>query len=131
MFVDPDMLATTNLDILSGPVFVAALGVVAGVVSMLVYGRLSPQDRIQGLQQQLDALRTEMTAYDGDFAGAMTLTKQNLRLSLKRLGLALGPAVASGIPVLAALPLIGESYFTYFGSVAAAALFAKHRWKIA
>lgn len=98
---------------------------------MAIYGRLSPQRRIRDLDQQIADLRYELAAYDGDFAGAMALTRQNLSLALRRVGLALGPAVASAVPVLAFAPLVGTSYVIYFFAVAIAALTVKYAWKVA
>ena len=104
------------------------LGVVAGAVSMLVYARLSPQEKLQSLKSQATDLQQQMASFDGDFSGAMALAQQNLRLSLKRLGIALGPSLVSGIPVLAALPVIGEAYIAYFIAVAVAAIAIK-QWR--
>ena len=121
------MFEFANIVDLSVP---AGLGALAGVLSMLLYGRWSPQERLQELKTQSSELQQQMSDFDGDFAGAITLAKQNLGLSFKRLGLALGPSLLSGIPVLAALPLIGEAYITYFASVAVAAIIVKQWRKI-
>lgn len=107
-----------------------ALGIIAGALSMLLYGRWSPQERLQELKTQSTDLQRQMSDFDGDFSGAMALAQQNLSLSFKRLGLALGPSLLSGIPVLAALPFIGEAYITYFVSVAVAAIVVKQWRKI-
>lgn len=107
-----------------------ALGIVAGALSMLLYGRWSPQERLQELKLQCNALQRQMSEYDGDFSGARALAQRNLRLSFRRLGLALGPSLLSGIPVLAALPLIGHSFIAYFLTVALAAMVVKRWWKI-
>ncbi len=104
------------------------LGLVAGAISMLVYARLSPQEKLQDLKSQASDLQQQLSSYDGDFSGAMTLAQQNLRLSFKRLGVAFGPSLLSGIPVLAAVPLIGEAYIAYFVAVAISALAVK-QWR--
>lgn len=101
------------------------MGLVAGAASMLLYGRFSPQQRLQDLKSQAADLQQQMSNFDGEFSGAMTLARQNLRLSFKRLGLALGPSLLSGIPVLAAIPFIGSTYVSYFVAVAGAALAVK------
>lgn len=104
------------------------LGLVTGAMSMLVYARLSPQEKLQSLKSQAADLQQQMSSFDGDFSGAMALANQNLRLSFKRLGIALGPSLVSGIPVLAALPFIGEAYIAYFIAVAIAAIAVK-QWR--
>lgn len=108
----------------------AALGLAAGAASMAIYGRYSPQERLRELDTEIADLQRRLAAYDGEFAGAMALTRQNLALALRRLGLALVPAVASSVPVLALLPLVGESYLAYFAAVATAALAVKFLWKV-
>lgn len=76
---------------------------VSGVLSMLLYAISSPQRRLAELKSQTADLNRQLVAYDGDFNGAMTLTQQNLRLSFHRLGLAVGPSLLAGAPVLLAL----------------------------
>jgi hypothetical protein len=124
------LLAIVQVGTFWGPLFVAALGLFSGIVSMAIYHRYSPQKKIRELKHHLDGLQRELATYDGDFAGAMTLSKQNVRLSFRRLGLALMPAVASALPVLAPIPLVGESYITYFSVVAVSALAVKYFWKV-
>jgi hypothetical protein len=128
---DMELVTLADVGLYAGPYGAIALGLVAGALSMVVYSRLSPQAKIVELKGQLGELQREISAYDGDFAGALTLTRQNLRLAFRRLGLALGPALASGVPVLAAIPLIGESYVSYFVAVALSAIAVKIIWKIA
>jgi hypothetical protein len=114
-----------------GAVWAVALGLVAGMTSMAIYHHFSPQEKIRQLKHRLNSVQRELASYDGDFAGAMALTKQNVGLSLRRLGLAVGPAVASGLPVLAFLPLAGACFVVYFIAVAISALTVKYVWNIA
>ena len=104
------------------------LGAIAGTVSMLLYARVSPQSRLQELKSQASELQQQMASFDGEFSGAMALAQQNLRLSFKRLGIALGPSLLSGVPVLACVPLVGNAYISYFVAVAVAAIVVK-QWR--
>ena len=106
------------------------LGLCGGALSMAVYGRCSPQQRLRELNTQIAALQRQMADYDGEFAGAMVLTRQNLALAFRRLLLALGPAVASSVPVLALLPAVGASYIAYFIAVTFAAIVVKVVWRV-
>ena len=121
------MLDPINISELAVPI---ALGAVAGALSMLLYARVSPQARLQELKSHSVDLQRQMKDFDGEFSGAMALAQENLRLSFKRLGIALGPSILSGIPVLAALPLIGNAYISYFIAVALSAITVKQWRKI-
>jgi hypothetical protein len=113
------------------PAVACLLGLVAGVASMLIFRELSPQDRLRRLGDDMAAVRKQLSAYDGDFSGAMALTCENLRLSFQRLGCVVWPALASGLPVLLGLPAIGEALVPYFLAVIVAALTMKYQLKIA
>ena len=108
-----------------------ALGTIAGIASMLIYRRLSPQDRLRRLGDDIVAVRKQLNAYDGDFSGAMALTGENLRLSFRRLGCVLWPSLVSGLPVLSGLPTVGAHLVPYFLAVVVAALALKLQLKIA
>lgn len=84
-------------------------GLAAGVVSMWLYQRSSPQDRIAELMAQSVSLQQQMQAYDGDFDGMLKLSRENLQVSLRRLGYAIGPSLLAGLPVIALLWVIGET----------------------
>ena len=73
---------------------------ISGVLSMLFYAASSPQKRLAELKSQTADLQRQLAAYDGDFRGAMALSQQNLRVSFHRLGLALGPTLLAGAPVI-------------------------------
>jgi hypothetical protein len=109
----------------------ALLGVLAGAASMMLYRRVSPQLRLLALQDEIATLQQAMAAFDGDFSGAMALTRQNLRLAFCRLGMVLWPALVSSLPVFAVLPLVGHAYIPYCLCVTVAALTVKFVGKIA
>lgn len=111
--------------------FIATLGLLAGAASMAIYHRFSPQEKIRELKHQINDVQSRLSRYEGDFTGAMTLTRQNLALAFRRLGLALLPSVTSSLPVLFFLPLIAESFVLYFIAVAVSALTVKFVWNVA
>ena len=84
---------------------VVVWGALSGIASMLLYARTSPQERLRGLREQTAALQKQLATYDGDFSGAMALSRQNLALSFQRFGWALGPSLLAGAPVI--LMLVG------------------------
>ncbi|MCA9081161.1 MAG: hypothetical protein KDA58_11430 [Planctomycetaceae bacterium] len=86
-----------------------ACGLIAGAVSMWLYQRVSPQDRLNQLVAELEESRQAMQAYEGDFDGMLELSKQNMWLSLKRVGYALGPSLIAGVPVIAAFAWLGST----------------------
>lgn len=85
-------------------------GGLSGVLSMLMYWWTSPQKRLHDLKAQTVDLQKQLADYDGDFTGAMALTRQNLAVSLRRLGWALVPALVAGAPVLLVLVGVADVY---------------------
>lgn len=75
-------------------------GGIGGTVSMLLYRALSPQAAIRQARAGAAAARTALNAHDGAFAGAGPLIRGMLALSLRQLGLVLGPAVLAALPIL-------------------------------
>jgi hypothetical protein len=84
--------------------------VLSGIASMAVYAWTSPQQRLRDLKVQTTELQKQLAAYDGDFAGAMAITRQNLTLALARLGWALVPSLLAGLPVVLVLVGMFEVY---------------------
>ncbi len=107
------------------------LGALSGIVTMLYYSHLSPQEKLKALKGQTSALRRELANYDGDFAGAMTLSKQNLQLSLQSLSCVFWPSLLAGLPVLTALYFVGDQYLAFFAATFVAALITKFAFRIA
>lgn len=75
-------------------------GGIAGTLGMAIYRRLSPQERIASVRQELLVAQQALSTYDGPFAGLPPLMRRQLHLSLRQLWLSLGPSVVSGAPVL-------------------------------
>lgn len=85
------------------PARVIAWAMISGVVSMLVYKKFSPQQRIKDLEQLAAAVQLELKEHQGDFAEALPLLRRNVGLALRRLQAALLPSVLAGLPVLLVL----------------------------
>jgi len=75
-------------------------GILAGWLTMVVYRRLSNQEKIGELKLQQKVQQKEIAEFDGEFEELMPLIRHTLVLGFKQLGLALGPALLSTLPVL-------------------------------
>ncbi|MEE8339402.1 MAG: hypothetical protein V3R56_04610 [Xanthomonadales bacterium] len=75
-------------------------GILAGWLTMVVYRRLSNQEKIGELKGQQKVQQKEIAEFDGEFEELMPLIRHTLALGFKQLGLALGPALLSTLPVL-------------------------------
>ncbi len=85
-------------------------GVFGGGLSMLIYQVLSPQDRLAQVKKQAARALKTLAGYDGDFEGLWPLLKNSIGLSLKQIGLALGPTIAASLPVLFILVWMSNTY---------------------
>jgi hypothetical protein len=111
----------------------------SGALSMLLYGWLAPQSRIRKLQRISARVQQRLRSYEGDFRGAMALSRRNVKLAFRRLGLAAGPSLLAGIPVIAVMIWVLPAYenrmqwatAAFFLAAACSALTAKFALKIA
>lgn len=85
-------------------------GVVAGIASMALYRLISPQGRIAALKREAADARAALNAYDGAFAGAGPLMRRQFALSLRLIGVALGPAMLASLPVLCLIVWLSAAY---------------------
>lgn len=86
-------------------------GGVAGAGAMLLYGRLSPQDRLDGIQRALAEARARMHAYDGDEVKEIgRLVKASLGLSFTQIRLVLAPTLLAALPVLLAIAWLDPAF---------------------
>ena len=88
----------------------ALWSIAAGAVSMGVYSWVSPREKLLRVTGQAKEIARQLRAYDGDYSGAQELLKQNLKLSLERVWLTLGPTVAAGFPVILTFFLLENHY---------------------
>lgn len=89
---------------------IAVWGAMVGGLATTVYWLLSPQTRILEIRAKGQTIRNALLRYDGDFRGALTLTRESLALSLKELSLVIGPALAASIPALCLIAYLGNTY---------------------
>ncbi len=84
------------------PVFVrlTVWGVLAGLLTMLLYRRFSNQTRIAELKTQQKLQQKLMAEFEGEFNELMPLIGSTLALGFRQLRLALGPALLASIPIL-------------------------------
>ncbi len=75
-------------------------GILAGWLTMVVYRRLSNQEKIGELKAQQKVQQKKIAEFDGEFEALLPLIRHTLALGFKQLGLALGPALLSTVPVL-------------------------------
>jgi hypothetical protein len=75
-------------------------GALAGLFSMIIYAKLSPQASIAKLKTKIRSLQREMLRLDLKFVDFLRLSKENLTASLRLFGIVLGPGLVSALPVL-------------------------------
>jgi len=74
--------------------------VLAGALSMGLYGLLSPQAKISAVKDALRESQAELADSDESFSELMTVAGRTLSLSFRHLGLVLGPALLSSLPLI-------------------------------
>lgn len=78
------------------------LGLIAGAISTGIYWYFSPQQHLTQLSGQVKLAQNELRSFDGtDLRIVISLTVDTFKLTLKQLGLIIGPALLAAIPVLA------------------------------
>lgn len=75
-------------------------GVVAGWLTMLLYRRLSNQEKIGLLKAEQKVQQKLIAEFDGEFSELMPLIRKTLGTGFRQLGLAIGPALLATVPVL-------------------------------
>ena len=75
-------------------------GILAGWLTMLLYRRLSNQEKIGTLKERQKQLQREINAFDGEFEHLLPMIREALATGMRQLGLALGPALLATVPIL-------------------------------
>lgn len=96
--------------VLPEPVVLALWALVSSWLTMWVYRRFSNQEAMAALKPKIKAVQKKLSGYDGEFAGLAPLIRENFSLAGRQLGLALGPALLAGVPVLFVLVWISNAY---------------------
>lgn len=85
-------------------------GALAGVLSMAIYRRTSPQRRLVAVRGELAVAQRALAGYDGPLSGLWPLMRRQFRLALRQLGLSLGPSLLSGLPIILAWPGLAQRF---------------------
>lgn len=85
---------------LPGIVRLVLWGVLAGWLTMVVYRRLSNQEKIQELKVEQKKQQKIISGFDGEFNELFPVIRHTLGLGMRQLGLSLGPALLATIPIL-------------------------------
>lgn len=72
----------------------------AGLLSMSLYGLLSPQRRLADVRSSLARTQQTLDRFDGEFRDALPLLQRLLGLAFRQLGLVLGPALLALAPMV-------------------------------
>lgn len=88
----------------------ALWAVAAGVISMALYCRLSPQRTLARLKHEAIAARADLAGYEGDLRGLWPRIGRALRLAGQQLGLTLGSALIASVPVLMLMVWLSTTY---------------------
>lgn len=99
-----------SLGFLPAVVRVVVLGILSGAVAMGLYVLLSNQARIRARKEEIQRIRAELAAAKDDFAETMRLSRRNLAASFKLLGVVIGPALLSSLPLLAVIGWLAAHY---------------------
>lgn len=94
--------------------------VVAAVVTMALYWRLSPQQRLGEVKRRLAASKVALDRFDGDFKDALPLMRTMLSQALRQVGLVIGPALVAMLPVLCLVTWLHTTYGYSFPEAGAA-----------
>lgn len=90
---------------------ISVWGLVLGALTMVLYGWLSPQERIAEVKEKLEEARRDMQEYTGtDFGPVLEKAQKSLRLSFRQLRIMLGPTLIAAIPIIAVLIWMEEDY---------------------
>lgn len=93
-------LVDQTLSFLPSAVRLALWGVLAGWLTMVVYRRLSNQEKIGVLKSEQKTQQQAIAEFDGELGELFPLIRHTLGLGLRQLGLSLGPALLATLPVL-------------------------------
>ena len=99
-----------SLSFLSAALRIVLLGAVSGGMAMGLYVLFSNQARLRACKEEIRAIRVALGAAKDDFSETMRLSRRNLAASFKLLGVTLGPALLSSLPLLAIIGWLAAHY---------------------
>ncbi len=88
----------------------AVWAILAGWITMWVYGRFSNQEKIRTLKTRQKQQQNAIAGFDGEFSQLMPLIRDALALGFRQLGLSLGPALLATVPVVFIIVWVSGEY---------------------
>jgi hypothetical protein len=82
----------------------------AGIGTLLLYRRLSPQAAIGRAKREAREARQRLNQFDGELSEAGPLIRHQFRAAFRHLGLVVPPTLLSMLPLLALLNWIDQAY---------------------
>jgi hypothetical protein len=111
-------------------------GLIAGACSMLIYMRLTPQQKLASIKAQIQQSRQAIAAYDGDMKGLFPLIGKDLSITFRQIRLVFLPAVISIAPCIAPFFLAPHllaatnSLIAYFCAILVISIYLKIKLRI-
>ena len=103
-----------KLSFLSDFIRLFSWGVLAGVLGIVFYALISPQNTISRVKGALREAQGQLAASDESFGELWQLIKTTLTLSLKHLGLVFVPALVSSLPIICILAWASNQFSYHF-----------------
>ncbi|HEX8523194.1 MAG TPA: hypothetical protein VF669_13135 [Tepidisphaeraceae bacterium] len=123
-----DALAVSDL---SHAMLVGLLGAIVGAVAMLIYWKISPQERLVALKGEMKDSRRALSAYAGtDVREVLRLAGRAIAPALRQLLLILAPTLLAAAPVIVTMILLRSSHMAFMIGAAVATLAMKFGFKI-
>jgi hypothetical protein len=94
------MLDRWFADLLPLAIRLSVWGALAGILSIIIYAKISPQSSIAKLKKKTRALQREMLNVDLEFKDFLRISRENLKTSIRLFITVLGPALISAVPVI-------------------------------
>ena len=85
-------------------------GFIAALITMWLFRKLSRQEAIRALKDKVKSNQAKMAAFAGEFGELLPLIGATLKLAFRQLGLSLGPALLSSIPVIFLLVWLSNQF---------------------
>ena len=89
-------------------------GILAGVLGIVFYALISPQNTISQIKGELREAQGQLAASDESFDELWQLIKKTLALSLKHLGFVFVPALVSSLPIICILAWASNQFSYQF-----------------
>lgn len=89
---------------------VSLWAMLSAVFSMLIYAKISPQQKMLAAKDAQRASRKALLAYDGNLRGMYALIGKDLRLSLRMIGMAIIPFALAALPVMGLMLALSPLY---------------------